>query len=361
MIKLLVIPSLIFISLSCGNSSTSTQPDSKSKEITSILYAKHFKISMKEKQTVLEIMDPETGMIQREIDISPFTQTKNPEPVSIVALSSTHIGMISKLNEANKIVGVSGMQYVSNALVKANFEQKKVIELGEESTIPLEQIIQSKANIIIYSGFGKEFPHQKQLEKLGIICIPNYDWKELHPLGKAEWIKLFGVLLKKEQAANDYFTHIEKEYKSLKELAKNSKKSDCLFSGNVFGDFWYTPAGESFNAQIFKDANCAYAYENSKGIGSLSLTLEEVLQQNATCKYWINPGASTLDELKQQNPKAVFFDAFKKNNVYCYSKEGNNFWEMSAIEPHKVLSDIIQLTHPEMHLEKPLYFYSQLK
>lgn len=359
--KLLIIPFLLFISLSCGNSTTSVQQDSESSEASSILYAKHFKISVKEKRTILQIMDPETGSVQHEIDISSFKEVKNPKQASFVALSSTHIGMISKLDEANKIVGVSGMQYVSNAVVKANFKQKKVIELGEESTIPLEQIINSKANIIIYSGFGKEFPHQKQLEKLGIICIPNYDWKELHPLGKAEWIKLFGVLLNKEQAANDYFNHIEKEYKALKELAKNSKKSDCLFSGNVFGDFWYTPAGESFNAQIFKDANCAYAYENTKGIGSLSLTIEEVLQQNATCKYWMNPGASTLDELKQQNPKAVFFEAFKKNNVYCYSRKGNNFWEMSAIEPHKVLSDIIQVTHPEMHLEKPLYFYSQLK
>lgn len=352
---------LLALLWSCSDTNLPSEVNVHSKEITEIQYAEHFKISLKDKLTVLEIMDPETGKVQWEIDISDFTKTKNSTIASFVALSSTHIGMISILNDEDKIVGVSGMQYVSNQNVQANFKKGKVIELGEESTIPLEQIINSKANIIIYSGFGKEFPHQKQLEKLGIICIPNYDWKELHPLGKAEWIKLFGVLLNKENQANDYFTNLEKEYNDLKQLARNSTKSDCLFSGNVFGDFWYTPAGESFNAQIFKDANCAYNYENTKGIGSLSLTLEEVLQKNASCKFWINPGASNLNELKIQNPKSIYFEAFKQHQVYCYSKKGNNFWEMSAIEPQKVLSDIIQITHPEMNLEKPLYFYSQLK
>lgn len=358
--KYLFVSFLLLIAISCSESNTPTKHESEVDEMTSILYAKHFKISVKNKRIVLEIMDPETATIQREIDISAFTRTKKPSIASLVTLSSTHIGMISKLQMEDNIVGVSGMQYVSNPKVQANFKAGNVIELGEESTIPLEQIINSKANIIVYSGFGKEFPHQKQLEKLGIICIPNYDWKELHPLGKAEWIKLFGVLLNKEQEANDYFTHIEKEYKSLTALAKNSTKSDCLFSGNVFGDFWYTPAGESFNAHLFRDANCAYAYENTKGTGSLSLTLEKVLEQNATCKYWINPGAANLSELKQQNPKSVYFDSYKQKEIYCYSKEGNNFWEMSAIEPQKVLSDIIQITHPEMNLDKPLYFYSQL-
>src|SRR5690606_27745061 len=151
-----------------------------------------------------------------------------------------------------------------------------------------------------------------------------------------------------------------KEYNELKKLAKNTTKSDCLFSGNVFGDYWYTPAGESFNAQIFRDANCAYAYADTKGTGSLSLSLEKVLEKNVNCKLWINPGVKDLKELQQLKPKSVYFNAFKQQQVYCYSKKGNYFWEMSAIEPQKVLADIIQITHPEMNLGKPLYFYSQL-
>lgn len=355
---LMIFPVLLI--MSCSTKSSNENHNLETEKLTSISYAKHFQISTKNEQTFLEILNPETGKVQREIDISDFTQATNPKIASFVTLSSTHIGMISKLHEESKIVGVSGMQYVSNNTVQTNFKKGKVIELGEESTIPLEQIIHSKANIIIYSGFGKEFPHQKQLEKLGIICIPNYDWKELHPLGKAEWIKLFGILLNKEKEANDYFATIEKEYTQLIELAEKTQKSGCLFSGNVFGDFWYTPAGESFNAQLFKDANCAYSYQNTEGTGSLSLTLEEVLQKNANCTFWINPGAKNLAELKQQNPKSVYFQAFKQKQVYCYSENGNYFWEMSAIEPQKVLSDIIHITHPDLKQNKPLYFYTKL-
>lgn len=355
---LLIFPVVLLSSCSDANSKEKKQKESV--QATSIAYAKHFKITKKEQQTFIEIMDTESGDIQRKIDVTQFTNGNKPVIAKFVTLSSTHIGIISKLKEELKIVGVSNIQYVANKTVQTNFKQGKVIELGEESTIPLEQIIASKANIIVYSGFGKEFPHQKQLEKLGIICLPNYDWKEVHPLGKAEWIKVFGVLLNKEKAANDYFMALEKEYNDLKASAKQIQKSECLFSGNVFGDFWYTPAGESFNAQLFKDANCSYANENTKGTGSLSLTLEEVLQKNADCKFWINPGAKNLAELKKQNPKSVYFQAFKQNQVYCYSENGNYFWEMSAIEPQKVLSDIIHITHPELKLDKPLYFYTQL-
>ncbi len=347
--------------MSCYSADSTENHSIETEKSKTISYAKNFQISRISEKTFLEIMDPETGKVQRKIDISEFTKFSNPKMPAIVALSSTHIGMISKLNEESKIVGVSVMQYVSNRSVKSNFEKGKIIELGEETSIPLEQLIKSKANIIIYSGFGKEFPHQKQLEKLGIICIPNYDWKEIHPLGKAEWIKVFGVLLGKEKEAENYFSSIEKEYNKLKELAKNTTTSDCLFSGNVFGDYWYTPAGESFNAKIFKDANCDYAYADTKGTGSLSLNLEKVLEKNANCKFWINPGAKTLKELQQLNSKAIYFGAFKQQQVYCYSNNGNYFWEMSAIEPQKVLADIIQITHPELKIKNPLYFYTQLK
>lgn len=351
---------LFFLHSSCSTSTSSENKKKEEVQSTTIVHAKHFKITKKNQQTFVEIMDAESGEIQKKIDITQFTNSEKPVIAKFVTLSSTHIGMISKLNEESKIVGISGIQYVANKTVLSNFKNGIVIQLGEESTIPLEQIILSKANIIVYSGFGKEFPHQKQLEKLGIICLPNYDWKEIHPLGKAEWIKVFGVLLGKEAEANDYFSTLEKEYNDLKASAMKIQKSECLFSGNVFGDFWYTPAGESFNAQLFKDANCSYAYENTKGTGSLSLTLEEVLQKNADCNFWINPGAKNLVELKKQNPKSIYFQAFKQKHVYCYSENGNYFWEMSAIEPQKVLSDIIHITHPEMKLDKPLYFYTQL-
>ena len=55
-----------------------------------------------------------------------------------------------------------------------------------------------------------------QIKKLNILCLPIYDWKETHPLGKAEWIKFIGYLVGKQDEANDYFKHLEIRYNLLK-------------------------------------------------------------------------------------------------------------------------------------------------
>lgn len=351
--------SILLLVFGCTSSNNST---SESNSIAfELKYAKHFKIEKAKDGLDIVILDPENGKENRRFHSTDFQKNDiSSHPIKIVILSSTHIGMLQVLGEAKSIVGVSNMSYVANQTVWVNHRKGKVLQFGEESNLPLEQIIAAKPTIIMYSGFGKEFPHQKQLEKLGIICIPNYDWRETHPLGKAEWVKLFGVIYGKQKMASIYFNSIEKEYLELTKLAKKSSVSKEVMSGNVMGDFWYTPAGESYNAHLLKDANCFYRFASTKGTGSLSMTLEEMLLKNGKARFWINPGAKSLGELALINPKAKFFKAFQDQEVYCYSNNANLFWEMGAVQPHKVLSDLIQITHPELNLTDKLYFYSKL-
>lgn len=354
MLRFLFFISVVFLVVGCNENS---KPLAEKTNSNAVKYAKHFRFAMEGGEQILVLLDPETGKEEARI-------LKNEIPtksLKMVVLSSTHIGMMHVLGEEKKIVGVSNMNYVANKQVIQHFKQGKLKEYGEENAIPLENLIASGANVVMYSGFGKEFPHQKQLEKLEINCLANYDWRENHPLGKAEWIKVFGFLLGKEKEANAYFEKVEKEYKDLKKKASRLKKSKSLISGNVIGDLWYAPAGESYNAVLFQDANINYFYANSKGTGSISLSLEQVLKENKSCEFWLNPGTTTLTKLQQMNPKAVFMNSYTKQNVYCYSNEGNRFWEMSAVEPHKVLSDLIQICHPNNGLTNKMYFYSKLE
>jgi hypothetical protein len=61
-----------------------------------------------------------------------------------------------------------------------------------------------------------------------------------------------------------------------------------------------------------------------------------------------------------QNKNYRFFKAFKKN-TFCYSHNPNLFWEKSAIEPDLLLLDLIQISHPEINLNRNLYFYKNIK
>ena len=333
-----------------------------------IKYAKNIDIIEKESYVLIHLKDPETNQIEKRF-VLVKDDSKTPEgyiiiktPISsVIALSSTNIGMLAKLKSTSLVKGVSSHLYVHDPIILNNYKQGKVIEMGEQNSIPAESIIASKVDILIYDGFGHTFQHEEQLEKIGIVCLANYDWREIHPLGKAEWIKLYGYLTGKEKAAIDYFNEVEKEYNELKKIALNVVSKPSLFSGNMVGDIWNSPAGESFNAVLFKDANCKYVYANSKGTGSISKSFEQTLVDNRATDFWFNPGVVSKSELLKAHPKFSNFDAVKKNKVYSYSFSGNEFWERSAIEPHHVLSDLIHILHPEIENKRNYYFYRQLK
>lgn len=330
-----------------------------------VRYAKYLRIIEKGNLTTIEILSPETGEAEQTLNLTKELVKTNhflQVPVSKMAvLSSTHVGMLSKLNEIDKIVGITNRLYVFNEELLENIEKGKVVELGEEGQIPVESLLKTKCKTLIYSGFGKEYPYQKQLNAAMVKFIANYDWREVHPLGKAEWILLFGYLTGKEKEAKIYFDKIENEYLALEEKAKKLKNYPTVLEGNLFGESWFAPAGESFKAQLLKDAHVHYQYVDTKGTGSLPLTLEKILSDNLDTEHWINPGFPTKEKLFAFHPKLKYLGPVTKNKIYDYSKSGNRYWELSAIEPQKILSDYLSIFHPTEFPKKNLYFYQEVK
>ena len=331
-------------------------------------YASNFKIEKKGEFTFLKIINPET----HQTEIQYFLKKEGQKDLegmlsisvpikSIAALSSTHIGMLNKLDALDKVLIISDTNYISNTFIKEKCNKGLLKSVGGEGIETVEPILYSKVNVVMYSGFGKPFNHQDKLEKLGIYCIPNYDWREFHPLGKAEWIKVFGCLLGKEKEASEYFDRIEAKYLELLNLAKTSDKKPTVFSGSLLGDDWYAPAGESFNAKLYQDANLDYVYKQSKGTGSIDKSFEEILLDNQHTEYWLNPNSTSFSDLLTNQPKMTYFKAVQDKKVYDYSFQMNYFWENSAIEPQKVLSDFITIFHKDIKNKDSLYFYQQLK
>lgn len=332
-------------------------------------YAKNFKIIKHRDFTEIQIIDPETGGIEKKYAVSPIVNLLKIDanynliqsPIkSIFCLTGTDIGMIEKLGQASKISGITNQKYIYNPLVKKSVESGNVLEINNLNQVNPELLL-GKTKLISYSGFGTPPQNEDKLAKLGILCLPNYDWRENHPLGKAEWIKVFAILLGKEKEGKDYFEKISKEYKKLSFKAKKLKKNTTtVLSGSMYGDSWFMPAGESFNAQLFNKSNCHYVNRLSSGTGSTAFTFEQVLKNFQNTKFWINPGFKSKDQLLSVNEKYKYFEAFKKDQIYCYSHKINYFWEMSAIEPQKVLSDYIQIFHQGEVKKQKLYFYKKL-
>jgi iron complex transport system substrate-binding protein len=332
-----------------------------------IKYAKTLQMEKDGENTKIHIINPESKKVYKYYVFKEKNATVPKGYIGLkcpidrgIMLSATHIGMLSKIEGLSMIVGVSNSKYVYNEQLKQAIAEGRVKSMGDEGFISLESIIQTKAQIIVYSAFNSEFQDQDRLEKLGIICIPNFDWKETHPLGKAEWIKFFGVLVNQEDRAEKYFKQIERNYNELKTQAKKISKYPSVFSGNMMGGYWYTPGGSSYQAQFYHDAQINYKYSNTTEIGSIALGLEKVLKENKKTEYWLDPGESSIESILHKSPKLEHLDAVQKKNVYCYSHEINRYWELSAIEPDHILSDLLQIFHPDTFNRFPLYFYRKL-
>jgi iron complex transport system substrate-binding protein len=326
-------------------------------------YSQWLQISPSTNGAFISIKHPETGATKYYfIGNQPIDDSKSiflPVNQKLATLSATHIGMLSKINATDRIGAISSQKLLYNQLVKANCKKGAVMELGDEGQVSIDKLIRSQSRILIYSAFGGSFSQEEQLSKLGITCLPNFDWRETHPLGKAEWLLLFGFLSGKEKMARQVFQDIEQNYLAIKNGLKKEKGKKVM-AGNLAGDTWYTPAGESYFALLMADAGMNYLHQNTKGTGSLAHSIEQVLVDTKDCDLWINPGFSSKKQILQQNPKATFLAPFQNGKMACYAFDMNRFWEESAVNPHLLLKDLALLNTASVN-EKELTFYKLVK
>ena len=291
-----------------------------------------------------------------------------PVPIkSIVVTSTTHIPALEMLGVENTLVGFPNTNYISSEKTRKRIDSGNVREVGTNETLNTEVLIDMAPNVIVSFGLNDNNPTLDNLQKSGLKILLNGDWAEQYPLGKAEWIKFFGALYGLDSKAKTIFSKIEKEYKNTLALANKATSKPTVLSGAMFQDQWYVPQGDSWAALFLKDANSNYLWADSKGIGSLPLPFEKILEKSKNAEYWIAPGDfSSLKQMSESNPHYSEFDSFKNKKVYSYginkgAKGGILYFEWSPTRPDWVLKDLIKIFHPELLPNHKLYFFQKLE
>ena len=204
--------------------------------------------------------------------------------------------------------------------------------------------------------------------------MPHLGYKELNPLGQAEWIKLVGMFIGKEREANELFAGIEQRYNDLKEKVAGlqsassdgeaSKKQHIptVTSGEMHYGTWRAVGGKNYLAQIFRDAGADYVVKDDEEAGE-NMEFEKMYALSANADYWriLNsyPGEFSYEALKASEPRNELFQAFKEKQViYCNMKQ-TPYYEISPVEPDVLLKDFVAILHPEA-VEKdyqPKYYH----
>ncbi|PCI35014.1 MAG: ABC transporter substrate-binding protein [Flavobacteriaceae bacterium] len=343
-----------------------------------IKYAKGFEISTVDNYTKLRVLSPFQGA-SAPID---FYIVKEGEPIPshlektnyiqlplkrMVPTSTTHIPMIELLNGAENIVGFPSTKYVSSPKTRQLIDDKKILDLGNEQQLNTEVLLDLNPQLVIAFSVNGNHKNYNTIRQMNIPIIYNGDWLEPSPLGRAEWIKFFGVLLNKEKEADSIFSSIEQNYLAAKKLAQHQTSQKIVFSGGPYKDVWNIPAGNSYEAQYYKDANLNYIFKETKGQGSLSMNVEQVFDQAQHTDIWLSPSFySSMELLGEANAIFKEFDAYKKQEVYTTtntrgSTGGLIYFELATTRPDFVLKDLIKIGHPDLLPNYEMQFYKKLE
>ena len=276
--------------------------------------------------------------------------------------------MVELLNEETSIIGFPYAKYVSSEKTRQLIDAGKIKEIGKETSLNTEILLDLQPELVVGYSVTSADKSLTTIQKAGINVIYNGDWLEETPLGRAEWIKFFGVLFDKEKQADSIFKVIEGNYLAAKQIALKSTKKPTILSGAIMSkDIWNLPAGESFVAQFINDANLNYLWKDTKGKGSLSLSFESIFDKGQNAEYWISPGFfSTKEQLLQSNKIYAEFDAFKNDKVYTSTiKKGKTggiiYYELAATRPDLVLKDFIKITNPDLLPDYKMTFFEKMK
>ena len=280
-----------------------------------------------------------------------------------------HCQLMYELGCQQAIRGVCDLDYINipdvkkRAALSGNTSaQNPILNCGSSMAPDIERIIALKPEAILLSPFENSGGYGK-LDKLHIPIIEAADYMESSPLGRAEWMKFYGMLFGNEEGksngisgscepkADSLFAKIEKEYLSLKAQAAGYTKGLSILTERKTGNVWYVPGGQSTIGILLKDANARYIFEDDQHSGSLAMSPEQILAKGKQVDIWAFKyfGGAPLSQaqLLQEYDGYKALAAFNRGNIYQVDTSTVPYFELTSFHPELLLREFIILAHGE--------------
>ena len=289
----------------------------------------------------------------------PDGYTKIRVPIQrTICMTSLQLSNFTILNAHDVVKGITGTKNLFNEDILAHVKDGRIVKIGMEGEFDTEMVLAANPDIIFISPSKRG--GYDAIKETGITLVPHLGYKELDPLGQAEWIKFLGMFIGKEHEADSIFAGIEHRYNNLKKkVADNSHPSQggagggspTVFSGEMHYGTWHAVGGKNYLAQIFRDAGANYVINDDETSGE-NLEFEQIYALAAKADYWriLNsfPGEFSYEALRASEPRNELFQAFKQMKViYCNMKQ-QAYYEIIPVQPDVLLKDFVAIFHPEL-------------
>ena len=278
-----------------------------------------------------------------------------PVPARNLATSSSpHVGAVAVLGLQHVLVAVSDPEKVNDSLTRHRIQEGKVQRIGRGMSKDIERIIALSPDIYLqdlYSATEKD----TDLVASGINIVYFNNWKEQDLLGRAEWLKVIGLLYGRNAVADSAFRQMETSYQAAAQQAKGTSQIVPVMYGLDYKGVWYVPGEYSYIVKAFSDASISCDFIPGQ-IDSRPSSFEYVFRRNQHKKIWLCLMTGKLEKLSDflaLNERYIHFDAAREGEVWVDRKMlnqegGNDFWESGPYHPDLVLKDFIKIAHPEL-------------
>ena len=341
-----------------------------------IKYAENLSVVEHEGFTEVKVRNPwDTAKLLQKYILVPTEQelpANLPEgtvvrtPVSNALVYSTvHNSLISEIGGIDAIGGVCNAEYVNEGEVKERLRSGRIADCGVSMSPDIEKIIKLHPQVIMLSPLVNTDKYA-QVGALGIPIIECADYMETSALGRAEWVKFYGLLFGKADVAEKMFGDVEEKYNALKEMASKVAKRPKVLIDQRYGQVWNVPGGESTMAGLIRDARGINPFDAYKQSGSVPLAPEKVLAEAYDADIWFvrynQDNEKTLKELASDAPVNSQFKAYKEGNVYGCNTRYIDFYEETPFHPERLLENLIYYMHPEMRGDALTHsYYTQMR
>ena len=288
------------------------------------------------------------------------------QPLQNIYLQATAAMDCFRQLDAIDAVTLSGTQaegwYIEEA--REAMEEGKMVFAGKYSAPDYELILSKNCDLALESTMIYHNPEVKeQLERCGIPVLVERSSYESHPLGRMEWIKLYGVLLGKESEAAAYYD------RQLEQLApvleqENTGKTVAFFAVNSNGSVTVRKSGD-YIAKAIDLAGGVYAFqdltEEENALSTMNIQMEtfydaardaDVLIYNSA----IDANLETIEQLIAKSAPLADFRAVQEGKVWCTGK--SMFQESQAVGD--IILDINAILSDEIPSDEDLHYLHRL-
>ena len=228
---------------------------------------------------------------------------------------------------------------------KEAVEEGKILYAGNYSAPDYEQILAEGCNLAIENTMVYHTPEVKeQLEKFGIPVIVDYSSYEAEPLGRTEWVKLYGLLAGREEEAEEAFARQQNAFAAI---------GDAEDTGKTVAFFYITSSGEvnvrkasDYLPKMIELAGGHYIFsdlgaEDDTASATVNMQMEEFYAGAKDADYIIYNSTvdgelSSVEDLFGKSGLLKNFRAVQEGHVYCTTRD----LYQSSMELGTMIADI---------------------